>query len=62
MEILPLRSCARRMAILILPVALLDASAVFLAAKPQLLCARIPALIPLFTPAVIFTRRAQPKG
>jgi hypothetical protein len=50
------------MAILIFLVAALDVSAVFLAAKPQLWCARIPALIPLFTPAVIFTRRAQPKG
>jgi hypothetical protein len=50
------------MAILIFLVAALDVSAVFLAAKSQLWCARIPTLIPLFTRAVIFTRRAQPKG
>jgi hypothetical protein len=62
MEILPLLSCAKRMAILIVLVAAVDVSAVFLAAKPLLWCARMPALIPLFTPAVIFKRRAQPKG
>jgi hypothetical protein len=47
------------MAILICSVAALDVAAVFLTAKPQLWCARIPGLIPLFTPAVIFkfTRR-----
>jgi hypothetical protein len=60
MEMLPLRSCAKRMAILIFLVAAVDVSAVFLTAKPALWCARIPALIPLFTPAVIFRRRAQP--
>jgi hypothetical protein len=62
MQILPLRSSAIRMAVLILVVAALDVAAACLIAKPLLWCARIPALIPLFTPAVIFTRRPQSKG
>jgi hypothetical protein len=62
MELLPVRSCAIRMAILILVVVALDVAAAFLIAKPVLWCARIPALIPLFTPAVIFTRRVPSKS
>jgi hypothetical protein len=50
------------MAVLILVVVALDVASALLIAKPVLWCARIPALIPLFTPAVIFTRRAQSKG
>ena len=57
MEILPFRSCAIRMAILILVVAALDVAAALLIAKPVLWCARIPVLIPLLTPIAIFTRR-----
>jgi hypothetical protein len=56
MEILPVRSCAIRMAVLIGVVVALDAAAALLIARPLLWCARIPALIPLFTPWVIFTR------
>ncbi len=59
MHILPLRSAAKRMAILMCAVCAMDVAAVFLTAKPQLWCARIPALIPLLTPAVIFSRRPQ---
>jgi len=43
------------MAILILVVAALDVAAALLIAKPVLWCAVIPALIPLLTPAVIFS-------
>jgi hypothetical protein len=50
------------MAILISLVVAIDAAAVFLTAKPQLWCALIPVLIPLFTPAVIFSRRVQSKS
>ncbi len=62
MQINPPRTCALRMAILILVVAGMDVAAVFLTAKPQLWCARIPALIPLLTPAVIFSRGVQSKS
>jgi hypothetical protein len=62
MQMLPFRSCAIRMAILILAVVALDAAAALLIAKPVLWCARIPALIPLLTPAAIFTWRAPSKG
>ncbi|MGB8006586.1 MAG: hypothetical protein WCF48_05600 [Terriglobales bacterium] len=34
----------------------IDVAAAFLTTKPQIWCAVIPALIPLFTPAVIFSR------
>jgi len=61
MQILPLASCARRMAVLLCAVAAIDVAAAFLTAKPQLWCALIPALIPIFTPAVIFSRRVQSK-
>jgi hypothetical protein len=56
MQTLPLPTCARRMAILICLVGVIDVAAVFLTAKPQLWCALIPVLIPFFTPAVIFSR------
>jgi hypothetical protein len=46
MQILPLRSAARRMAILLCLVCALDIAASLLTAKPQLWCAIIPALIP----------------
>jgi hypothetical protein len=61
MQVLPFRSAAKRMAFLLCAVCAIDIAAVFLTAKPQLWCARIPGLIPLLTPAVIFTRRVQPK-
>ncbi len=57
MQILTVRSCALRMAILLCMVSALDVAAAMLTAKPRLWCAIIPALIPIFTPAVIFTRR-----
>ncbi len=50
MQMLPLCSSARRMAILIGLVGAIDAAAAFLTAKPQLWCALIPAPIPIFTP------------
>jgi hypothetical protein len=58
MRILSTCSCAQRMAILLCLVAAIDVAAVFLTAKPQLWCAIIPVLIPIFTPAAIFSRRA----
>jgi hypothetical protein len=62
MRVLPFRTCAQRMAVLLCVVSALDVAAVFLTAKPQLWCALIPALIPLFTPAVIFSFRGQQKS
>ncbi len=62
MQTLPLGLCARRMAVLLCMVAAIDIAASLLAAKPQLWCALIPALIPIFTPAVIFSRRTRSKG
>jgi len=62
MQILPLRSCAIRMAILILLVAAIDVAAVALSARPLFWATIIPGLIPVFTPAAIFTLRAQSKG
>jgi len=59
MRILSTRSCAQRMAILLILVCAIDVVAAFLSAKPQLWCAIIPVLIPIFTPAAIFSRRAQ---
>jgi hypothetical protein len=50
------------MAILICLVLALDIAAVFLSAKPRVWCALIPALIPLFTPAMIFSFRAKAKN
>jgi hypothetical protein len=62
MQILPLPSAAKRMAILLCFVVALDAAAALFTAKPLLWCARIPGLIPLLTPAAIFSFRAQSKG
>jgi hypothetical protein len=62
MQILPLRSAALRMAILLFVVCALDVAAVFLTARPQVWCAVIPALIPILTPAAIFSLRVQSKG
>jgi hypothetical protein len=63
MRIRPLRSCAIRMAVLICLVgAAIDAAAVALSARPLFWAAIIPGLIPVFTPAAIFTLRAQSKG
>jgi hypothetical protein len=61
MQMLPIPSAARRMAVLLCFVVALDAAAALLAAKPLLWCALIPALIPLLTPAVIFSRRVPSK-
>jgi hypothetical protein len=61
MRMLSTRSCALRMAILLCLVAAIDVAAAFFAAKPQLWCAVIPALIPLFTPAAIFSLRVPSK-
>jgi hypothetical protein len=49
------------MAILLCSVASLDGAAAFLIAKPQIWCAVIPALIPIFTPLTILSFR-QPKS
>lgn len=50
------------MAILLFVVVALDAAAALFIAKPLLWCAIIPALIPVLTPAVIFTRGAISKS
>lgn len=60
MRVLPPRLCAQRMAILLCVVVALDVVAVFFTARPRLWCAIIPALIPLFTPAAIFSFRRVP--
>ena len=62
MQVLPIRACASRMAVLLCVVAAIDIAAAFLTAKPQLWCAVIPALIPIFIPAVIFSFRGQSKS
>jgi hypothetical protein len=62
MRILPFPVAARRMAILLFVVVALDAAAALFIAKPLLWCAIIPALIPVLTPAVIFTRGAISKS
>jgi len=61
-QILPLAVCARRMAVLLCVVAAIDLAALFLTAKPQLWCAVIPAIIPIFTPVMIFSYREEPKS
>ena len=61
MQILPVRSCALRMALLLVSVAALDAAIAFLVAKPQIWCAVIPAIIPIFTPLTILNFR-QPRS
>jgi len=62
MQLRSTRSCALRMAILICLVAAIDVAASLLIAKPQLWCAVIPILIPIFTPVAIYTRRTQPEN
>jgi hypothetical protein len=53
MQTFQTRSCALKMAILLVVVAAIDVAAAFLTAKPQLRCAVVPALIPILTPAAI---------
>jgi hypothetical protein len=62
MQTLPFPTSARRMAFLICLVVAIDAAAAFLIAKPQVWCALIPLLIPLFSPVAIFSLRAQSKS
>jgi hypothetical protein len=50
------------MAILLCSVAAMDVAAAFLAAKPQVWCAIIPALIPIFTPVAILPILVQSKS
>jgi hypothetical protein len=50
------------MAILICLAGAIDVAAAFLTSKPQLWCALIPVLIPIFTPAAIFSHRIQSKS
>jgi hypothetical protein len=59
MQVLPLRSAAIRMAILLCVVVLIDGVAALLIAKPARWCAVIPGLIPLFTPLAIFSFRSK---
>jgi hypothetical protein len=56
MQIRPVPSCAKRMAVLLCVVAAIDAAAALLIPKPQVWCAIIPALLPLFTPLAIYKR------
>jgi hypothetical protein len=62
MRILPVRRCALRMAILLCSVVAIDGAAALLTAKPQFWCAIIPALIPILTPAAIFSYRVESKN
>jgi hypothetical protein len=62
MQIRPIPSCAKRMAILLCVVFAIDALAALLIPKPQVWCAIIPALIPVFTPVAIYKRSVQPKS
>jgi hypothetical protein len=57
MQVLPLRTCAIRMMILITLVAAIDATAVALSAKPLFWAAIVPALIPLFSPLTFLSLR-----
>jgi hypothetical protein len=50
------------MAILITIVAGIDSAVGGFAPRPRMWCAIIPALIPLLTPAVIFSRDIEPKA
>jgi|HubBroStandDraft_4_1064222.scaffolds.fasta_scaffold35885_3 hypothetical protein len=61
MQIRPVRSCALRMAILLISVATLDVAVAFLVSKPLFLCAVIPAAIPILTPVAILDF-GQPQG
>jgi hypothetical protein len=62
MQMRPVPSCAKRMAVLLCAVAAIDAAAALLIPKPQLWCAIIPALIPILTPVAIYQRDVQPKS
>jgi hypothetical protein len=62
MHVLPIRTCAVRMAILLCSVAAIDVAAAFLTAKPQAWCAVIPALIPILTPAAILSSFSESKN
>jgi hypothetical protein len=62
MHTLPTRLVAIRMAILLCLVGTIDVAAVFLTAKPRVWCAVIPVLIPLFTPAAMFSFRAKARN
>jgi len=55
MKVVSTRTAAIRMGILIVSVAALDAAIVFFAKKPLFWAGVIPGLIPLLTPAVIFS-------
>jgi hypothetical protein len=57
----PVRTAAIRMAMLIVVVAALDYVIVFFAQKPLVWAGTIPALIPLLTPAVLFSFAKQAK-
>ena len=57
MQILPVGSAAIRMAILICVVVAIDGIAALLIAKPAHWCAVVPGLIPILTPAAIFSYR-----
>jgi hypothetical protein len=61
MQLAPVRTAAIRMAILMCLVCALDIAGALLIAKPRLWCPLIPTLIPLFTPAVIFSHRTKVK-
>jgi hypothetical protein len=50
------------MAILLCSVVAIDGAAALLTAKPQFWCAIIPALIPILTPAAIFSYRVESKN
>lgn len=57
MQVLPLRTCALRMMILISLVAAIDVVAVSLSPKPIFWAVVIPGLIPIFTPLTFLSRR-----
>jgi hypothetical protein len=61
MQMVSTRTAAIRMAILLLAVCAIDIAAALLIAKPRVWCAVIPALIPIFTPAAIFSFRKPSK-
>jgi len=55
MKVVSARTAAIRMGILFVSVCTLDAVVVFFAQKPLIWACTIPGLIPLLTPAVIFS-------
>ena len=62
MQMVSTRTPAIRMAILLGVVCAIDVAAALLIPKPRVWCAVIPALIPIFTPAVIFSFRRSSKA